>query len=76
MKQKVKEPVMSQRAPASGGPSIDDMPRKQLIKPNIVDSVSIPNRSTNMMEVKDIYEAINRQKDFLLICFTFRSITE
>ncbi len=58
MKQKLKEPVMSQRAPASAGPSIDDMSRKQLIKPNIVDRVSIPNRSTNLMEDNDTYDVL------------------
>ena len=56
----VKESVKSYKAPAIGGPMIDDIPRKQLIRPNVVDRVSIPKRSTNMIDVNDIYDAINK----------------
>ena len=47
------------KRPASGGPTIALIPRQKMINPNVVERRFNPSRSTNMIEVNDMYDAIN-----------------
>lgn len=53
-KEAVKLAVDLNTAPAMGGPRTDAVPRNIVMRPNEVVSLSMPTRSTRMMEVVEM----------------------